>query len=314
MFRSHTLPILFGLLFGFTTTLRADSLIGINTSGTIYQVNLQTGELTEKANEEVTGVSLGATARRGAQFFYVAAPSGTSENAIFKANTRTAEITHVDLDHDLGDDEVRALFFNDNKLFGIFYNATAGTAGLYKINPKTGVTKLVIDFSSLDLEPLPGAFTKAGDSFYFIGKPESDGTQRQLVKFKQKASSVKVKDILDADGNSVRCDRLQLNEKSGAFVCLASPIATQVDVCKLTLTGRATCPTTLEGIERVAGGHTMATPNNKIYYGLMYQLGDSDSQRLLKFNARGVVKSTLTIPTILVGAHFVGPTIAAANE
>ena len=302
-------PVLIALIIAgsilCSTVASADNtLVGLNTDGTVYDINVKTGALTQKAQEALTSFSLGPITRRKGNLFYVAAPSGSSENAIFKVVVNTGAISHVDLDRSDDDDEARALFFKGSKLYGVFYNGTAGTAGVYSINPTTGATRQIVDLSTLDLEPIGGAFARIGNFFFMLAKPESDSTQRRLIRFKARSGSAKVFNVATSNGVPVLCDRLKLNYNLLNFVCLASPSTTQVDVCRLGLTGRATCVKTLSDVERLAGGHTMITPNGKAFYAFVYAPGDSSAQRLIKFNAKGIVKSTNTINTIIIGAKF----------
>jgi hypothetical protein len=277
------------------------TLVGLATDGSVYDVNKKTGALTLKANEAFTSFSLGAIARNKNDIYYVAAPSGSTENSLFTANIKSGVISHVDLDRS---DEVRALFFNGGKLYGIFYNGSAGTAGVYQIKIKTGVTKLVLDLSSLSAEPVGGAFARHGAFFYTILKPNNNQEARQLLQFKTKSGSAKVNNITTKDGSNVKCDRLKRNKTKQNFVCLASTSSSQVDIYTLGLKGKATFQNTLSNVERIAGGHTMMSPDEKTFYAFVYAPGDSNSQRLIKFTAKGVVKSTSTVSSIIIGARF----------
>lgn len=301
---SVLLPLLL-ILEVFSAEACADSsLVGLNTDGTVYSVDLATGALTEKAQEALSNFTLGGITRRNNNLYYVGTPSGSSENAIYKVAISTGVISHVDLDRAAGDDDVRTLFFHNKKLYGIFYNGTAGTAGLYRINPTTGVTRQIIDLSTFDVEPVGGAFTRLGEFFYVLVKPESNSGLRQLLRFRIKAGSVKTFDVETTNGTPVLCDRIKVNSARGNFMCLASPSTTQVDVCRLGLNGRATCLGTLTGVERIAGGHTMVTPNGRLFYAFVYAPGDSSAQRLIKFNGKGILKTTKVIDTIIIGAKF----------
>ena len=310
--------LILGLAFSLFSVLNfasADSLVGLSTDGTIYQINQSTGELTDKAFEQLSSFSLGGTTRKGGNFFYVAEPSGGGgENHIFKAKIGTGEISHVDLDRAGGDDQFRDLFFVERALYGVHYNGNTGAAGVYKINPRTGATTLKVDLSGLDAEPLPGAFSKLGDFFYILMKPDSEPKKRLLVKFKIKAGSARSKEIKAADDSDVSCERIALNQapnKPDKFICLAAPSATEVNVCKLLVSGRATCAAeVLPNIERVAGGATLFTKDNTSYQALVYELGDADTQRLIKFNAKGTVRTTSSIIAILIGAHFSGEPVS----
>ncbi len=277
-------------------------IAGLDTNGIVYQVNRKTAELTPITNEAYSAFNLGATAQKGGKLYYVVVPGGSSENALYISTLKTKSLTHIDLDRN---DSVRALFFKGNKLFGIFYDSGAGTAGLYKIAPKTGVTTLVRDLSTLDLEPLPGAITEFNGFYYLLAKPEIDSTQRRLLRFKTNGGNVRISEVLDGAGSPVRCDHLKPNASRKNFVCLASNMAqTEVSVCKLSLKGVAKCEAALANITRVGQGHTMLTPDQKNFYAFVYANGEVDNQRLIKFNAKGVIKSNLVLGTILIGAHF----------
>ncbi len=279
----------------------ADPLVGLSTSGTVQEIDFNTGALSTVVDEQITSFTLGAIARKKDVLHYVAAPSGSSENAIYTVNLKTKIISHVDLDR--GDD-ARLLFFKGKKLFVLFYNGSTGDLGLYRVAPATGVTTLVRDYSDLAVEPVGGAISQIGEFFFTIVKPGGDGSRRSLMRFQAKNKAPQLTEIVSAAGAPVLCDRLKPSAKATAFVCLASPSTMQVDVCKLTLKGKANCTATLAGIERVAGGHTLATTNGKTFYALVYALGDGNSQRLLKLNAKGVVKNTATVNNILVGIRF----------
>jgi hypothetical protein len=279
------------------------ALAALNTEGITFQVNQKTGVAVDKTNETISGFSLGGTARKGNKLYYVAEPSASDENSLYVANLTTLTLTHVDLDRD---DSVRALFFKGNKLFGILYNGDLGTAGLYRIAPTTGVTTLILDLSTLDVEPLAGAFTKFGSFYYMLTQPEIDGTQRRLLRFKTKAGSATLFEVEDNLGNPVLCEKLKPNAPKNNFVCMASAAAeTEVKVCRMTLKGKVTCLTTLTDIRRVGSGHTLLQLGNN-YYAFVYALDEEDNQRLIKFNAKGILKANLVLDTIMIGAHFAG--------
>jgi len=276
----------------------ANTLVGLTTSGVVYQIDTTTGALTQIVDSPITNFELGATARKGNVLYYVAAPSGTSENAIYSVNTTTGLAIFYDLDRN--DDHVTALFFGSGKLHGIFYNPNTGAAGVYRINPITGVTTLVVDLTALAAEPVGGAISRIGDFYYTLAKPTTD--TRQLIRFKLKAGSAKAKNILSSTGTSILCDRIKPNFKNGKFVCLASPSSTQVDVCRLGLSGVAQCVGTLTNTERLASGHTLMHSGNS-FFALVYAPGEPNNQHLLKFTPAGVTKAS---PTIASGALFVG--------
>jgi hypothetical protein len=279
------------------------SLAGLNTDGTLFTIS-STGVLTQKAAEPLTSYTLGAVARKGNNFYYIATPSGAAENALYKASLSSGVISHVDLDLATGDDSAKALFFSGKKLFGLFYNSNTGNGGIYKINQKTGATSLLVDFSSLDIEPIGGAIARQAGFYYVLGHPSSDSTVRSLVRFKLKRGSATSFAITTKAGAPVVCDRIKLNKVRQDFVCLASPSTSQVDVCRLSTKGKAKCLSTLSNVQRIAGGHTMVTPDGKNFYAFVYAPGDENSQRLIRFSAGGGVKSTQTINTIIIGARF----------
>ena len=287
------------------STYAQGAAVALDTNGAILRVDIKTGALTEKAAEALNNFILGATARNGGKFYYVGEPSGSTEKALYTVKIGTGQIGHIDLDRN---DQVRDLFFNGNKLFGIFYDGNAGTAGIYRINVKTGVTTLIIDLSTLDIEPIAGAITSYGKFYYILAKPESDSSQRRLVRFTTKtASAPQVLDVVDSTNSPVLCDKLKPNVSKKNFVCLASKNSeTQVDVCRLTLKGKATVLSTLPNILRVGGGHTMLTLNQKDYYAFVYAPGEPNNQRLIKFTAKGTIKSNLAIDGIMIGGHFAG--------
>lgn len=300
MIKSIALVLLVVLSFT-QLTYAQKTLIGLATDGSIYQVDLATGVVTLKGGEEISDFSLGGATRKRSTFYYVATPSGSSEKALYTFNINTAVLSHVDLDRN---DSVRALFLQGRRLYAVFYNGDAGTGGVYRIDPTTGVTTLIVDLDSLAIEPIGGAFAKLGRFFYLIGQPESDSTQRRLIRFKLKAGSALAKEITTTDSIPVVCDRLKVNERMQNFVCLATVSETQVDVCRLRANGIATCLNTLSDVKRLAGGHTMVTPNERIYYSFTYSPTDDNDQHLVKFNARGQVKSSVLIDPIIVGAAF----------
>ena len=71
------------------------ALIALNTSGTVYQLDPKTGALTQKADESLTTFSLGGFARSKNTVYYVAAPGGTTENAVYTFAVKTGTLTHV---------------------------------------------------------------------------------------------------------------------------------------------------------------------------------------------------------------------------
>lgn len=283
--------------------LAADGpIVGLDTNGATFEFNPKTGAATPKTNEPFNAFSLGGTARRDGKFYYVVEPSGLTDNAIYTVVLKTSAISHVALDRD---DPVRAMFFKGKKLFGVFYNGNTGLAGVYKINPVTGATTQVLDLSALDIEPITGAIAELNGFYYMLVKPEIDSTRRQLLRFKTKANSASVTEVVDASNVPVLCERLEPNFKKNNFVCMASAAAeTQVNVCKLTLKGKATCTATLPNILRIGGGHTMLSADGKSYYAFVYAPGEENNQRLIKFTSKGVIKSNLVLSTILIGAHF----------
>ncbi|RIL11374.1 MAG: hypothetical protein DCC75_02460 [Proteobacteria bacterium] len=306
-----TLPLHFNccILFAFVILSSAISplqaqgqIAGLDTNGISFQVNSRTGEFTTDTEEAYTSFSLGGTARKGNKLYYVVVPSGSTENAIYTVDLNTDTISHVDLDRS---ESVRAMFFKGRKLYGIFYDGTAGSHALYRIDPSSGATTLVLDLADLDLEPIPGAFAPFGRFYYVLAKPEADSAQRRLLRFKAKSGSAQVFEVVDSSNNPVLCDKLKPKASKNNFVCLASNAGeTQVSVCRMTLTGKATCLATLDGIERIGGGHTMLAADQKVYYAFVYAPGEPDNQRLIKFNSRGAIKSNLTLSTISIGAHF----------
>lgn len=280
------------------------SLLGLDTNGIVYDINTKTGALTKKAEEAFTSFSLGPIARRKGTLYYIATPSGASENAIYTVSTTNGTISHVDIDRSSGDDNASALFFKGKKLYAIFFNSTSGNGGVFKINPTTGVTTQIVDISDLDIDPIGGSFARIGNFFFILGKPNGDSSARRLIRFRLKAGSAKVFEVKAADNSPVLCDRIKLNKVRLDFVCLASPSTTQVSVCRLSPSGKAKCFNTLDNVERVAGGHSMMSANGKQFFAFVYAPGDSNSQRLIKFSPKGIVKSTQTISTIIIGAKF----------
>lgn len=288
------------------TAAAESSLLGYNTNGDIYQVNPASGELTLKAQDQLHSFTLGAIARKGSTLYYIAAPAGATENAIYTANTSTATVTHADLDLSDDDDNATQLFFFGNKLIGLFYNSTSGTFRALTINPTTGATTLKLDLTSLDVEPIGGSIARIGKFFYLLAKPGADGSRRQLVRFKVGSNSAKVFEVQTKGANAepVLCDRIKLIRKSLTFFCLASPSSTQVDTYRVTTAGRAVFLSTMTGIERIAGGHTLVTPNEKVFYAFVYATGETNNQRLIKLSASGQVKANVAVNTLLVGARF----------
>lgn len=275
-------------------------LVGVNTSGDISQINLTDGSLTLKAQEAVTSIDLGAVARRKGNFYYVAAPSGTTNHALFIVNLASGTISKVFLDRS---DTAKTLFFFNSKLHGIFYNGNTGDAGVYKINIKTGTTTLVVDLSSFKAEPVGGAISRSGLFFFSLLKPTE--TTRQLVRFRLRANSATVKDILAPDGKDVICDKIKNHPSLTALTCVASPSLTEVKVCKLSFKGVAKCLGTLTTLTRIGAGHTMMK-NGKKFYVFGYAPADAEQQRLVTFNAAGKELANSAIPngSIFVGARF----------
>ncbi len=275
--------------------------LGLNTSGVLYEIDSSTGALTVKVNGEIHSFTLGGFLRTNQVLYYVAAPSGATENAIFTYSIPSGTLLSViDLDRD---GEVRALFSKGRNLYGLFYDAAGGVNAIYKINPATGATTLVLDLSDLDVEPIGGAFTQLGKLYYILAKPNTDSTQRRLVSFKLKAGTAKAVEVLSPQSAPVLCDRLQAVPDGKDFVCLASPTTTQVDVCKLSAKGKAKCKGTLPGIERVGGGFTMPVPSGKKFFAVVYATGESNNQRLVQFNAKGALKASPAVATLLIGAN-----------
>lgn len=176
---------------------------------------------------------------------------------------------------------------------------------MYRINPATGVTTLILDLSDLNVDPIAGAITQYGGFLYMLVKPEIDANRRQLLKFRLKAGSAVLSEIVDRNQLPVQCDKLKTNTARKEFVCLASAAdETQVNFCRLGLTGRATCLNTLLGIERVGGGHTMLTFDESSYYAFVYVPGEPNAQHLIRFTNRGVIRSNIAADAISIGAHF----------
>lgn len=308
--KNTQLPI-FALLFSLilsvsSTALAANKLIGLDTNGIVYSIDPKSGTLTKLSEEAFTSFSLGATVNSKAKFYYVVTPSGASENALYTLDLKSNALTHIDLDRS---ESVRDLFFVKNALYGVFYNGNAGTLGVYKINPATGVTTLVLDMSDLNVEPLPGSISQLNGFNYLLVKPETDGTKRQLLRFKTRAGSAKLSsDIVTATNTLVTCDKLKPNAAKTNFVCLASVQSggtdVQVDVYQLKQNGKAAFVKTLAGLVRVGSGHTMLTSDQKTYYALGYNASDANNQRLIKFTSKGVVKTDSAVATIFIGANF----------
>ncbi len=282
------------------------TLIGYNTSGDVYQIAPVTGALTLKAQEQLHSFTLGAIARKKSTLYYIAAPGGATENAIYTVNTATAAISHVDLDLADDSDDATHLFFAGKNLIGLFYNSNTGVFRAYAINTTTGVTTLKQDLSSLDVEPIGGAISRIGKFIYILAKPQSDTSRRTLVRFKVGANTAKLFEVVTkgATPQPVLCDRIKLIRDSLTFLCLASPSTTQVDTYRVTPAGKAKFLSTLTGVDRVAGGHTLVTPNEKVFYAFVYAAGESNNQRVLKISALGQVKANVSINTFIVGARF----------
>ncbi len=279
-----------------------NALAGLDTTGAVFEIAPKTGVVTPVVEEAINGFVLGATTRHLGKFYYVAQPSGTTQNALYTAVLKTGALSHVNLDRN---DSVRALFFRKKQLYGIFYDGNLGTAGLYKIAKLTGVTTLVLDLSTLDLEPIAGAFADFRDSYYMLAKPESDSTQRRLVRFKASAKAPVVMNVVDSLGAAVLCNHFKPNAKRQSFVCLASAAGeTQVDFHRLALNGVATYVSTLPGILRVGSGHTLATLDQNRYYAFVYVPGEPDNQHFLKLSSKGAILSNVTLDRISIGAHF----------
>jgi hypothetical protein len=282
-----------------------NKLVALSTSGTIYEINQNTGESTEIAEEIISSFTLGGIARRNNILYYIATPSASTENSIYKLNIKTKVLSKVDLDRASGDDDVRALFFDGNKLFAVFYNGTAGTAGLYQVNPKTGVTALKINLSDLNYEPIGGGFERFNGFTYMLAKPETDSNARKLMRFKKTARSVKSFDVKDAGGNPVLCERIATIANGSKLVCLASAdSSTQVRYCNLKFNGLANCLSVLSDIKRVAGGHTFTTTDGRNFFAFVYDNIDENNNRLLKINKFGVISENRELDGIFVGARF----------
>lgn len=286
----------------------AQGAVGLlDTNGTIFQLDHRTGVMTTRAESILSGYNLGATTRRGDKFYFVSEPEGSDENAIFTVSLKTGAISYVDLDRA---EDVRALFFKGTKLFGIFYDGTSGFAGLYRIAPSTGVTTFVLDLATLDIDPIPGAITQIGSWYYMLVRPEIDSSRRQILRFKPRAGSTSLTEVTDGNLSPVRCDKIQPNKAGTKLVCLASDSEeTTVNVCRLAFNGTATCLTTLAGILRVGGGHTLLGPYNNKYYAFVYAPGEPDNQRFIQFTANGTLRANTTLDTISIGAHFSSPYI-----
>lgn len=276
---------------------------GLDVNGAFYNINQKNGEIAWKGESPLNAFELGATARSANDLYYVAQPSGTTQNTLYKASLKSGTITQTALD--LGD-PVRAMFFKGKKLFAIFHNGTTGTTGLYQINTKTGSTKLILDLAELNIEPIPGAITQSGNFYYLLGKPETDYSKRVLIKFKAKAgSAVTTTEIVDSSAAPVLCDKIKINPSKKNFVCLASNSdETEVQVCKVTANGVATCSGAISGILRIGSGHTLLSRDGKIFYAFGYAPDEPDNQRLIKFNSKGVIKGNGVVSTIIIGAHF----------
>jgi hypothetical protein len=289
------------------------TLLGVSTDGTVYQIDTKSGTLTSVGGEQVHNFNLGGIARNPKYLYYIAAPSGSTENSIYTLNLKTNVFSHIDLNRPSGDDDVRVMFLKGNKLYAIFYNGNLGTAGLFQINPNTGAVTPVVDLSSLNVEPITGAFTTDGTFYYVLVKPETDSTKRQIMKFQINNKVPTFIDVLAKDGTSVLCDRFKLSAKSGSFVCLASITSSSVAACKVSTKGLTTCGAPITNIERLAGGHTMLSPDGTKYYAIVYELGDQNSQRLIQITSKGGIKSKATINSILVGAQFSTDSVPLLN-
>lgn len=301
IFRSIYLTLFINMIF-LGAAHAQGAIAALDTNGAVLQVDTATGTLSVKATAELDGYVLGGTARRAGKFYFVAQPDNSSQNALFSVVLSSGASSQVALDRN---DDVRALFFVGKKLFGVFYNGNEGSAGVYRINLTTGITTQVLDLSALDIEPIAGAFAKLNEFYYMLAKPESDSGQRRLLKFKPKAGSAKLFDVVDGSAAPVLCNKLKPNLAKNNFVCLAEANSeTQVNVCKLSQKGKATVLSTLPEVRRVGSGHTMLTRNGLVYYAFVYHPEEENNQRLIKFTAKGVVKSNTPINGIAIGAHF----------
>lgn len=300
--RSLLVATLLSLLSLPNGALAQGSATGLDTNGITFDIDPKTGTLTTLTEESFANFSLGGTTRTRDTFHYVVSPAGSQENAIYTVDLKTKTVGHVDLDRS---DAVRALLTQGKKLFGIFYDGNAGTSGIYRIDPATGVTSLVLDLSELDVEPIAGAITQVGKFFYALVKPETDSGRRQILKFKLKAGSASLVDVVDAQGAPVLCDKFKPAKSEKSFVCLAQAASeTQVNVCKVQLNGRAKVLNVLPSVERVGSGHTMMTADRKSFYAFVYAPNEPNNQHFVKFTPKGVVKSDVPLSTISIGAHF----------
>jgi len=193
--------------------------LALDTNGISFEVNHSNGDITKKSEESLSNFNLGATVRSGNRLLYVAAHEGGSEPGLHIADTKRGTISHVDLDRD---DPVRALFFDKNKLYGIFYNGNVGTVGIYRINQKSGATTLVLDLSDLDLEPIPGTVSSFGNYFYMLARPEVASQERRLIRFRTKSGTAKGVPEVDGNGAVVQCDKVQPNASWKGFMCMSS--------------------------------------------------------------------------------------------
>lgn len=287
-----------------STAFAKPDVVGVSTSGLIYRIDLKTGDLQDLGGEQIHNFNLGGIVRDKNTLQYIAVPSGSDANALYTADLKKGTLTHAGLGKVAGADDVRVMIKKGKKLFGIIYDGNAGAHGLYKIDAKTGSPILVADYSALNVEPIPGNITFLDSYYYTLVKPETDPTKRQLMKFRLNSKAPTLIDVVAADGASVPCDKVKVINKSKEFICLASISNERVDACKISLKGVTTCTKTLENVVRIAGGHTLMSFDGRKFYALVYQVGDENSQHLIEFNAKTGIKSSLAIPSVLIGAQL----------
>lgn len=264
--------------------------------------------MTKVAEEAITNFDAGAI-RNGNTFLYPAAPSGTSEVALFKVNLKSGVISHTDLDRS---DHVAVLFSYNKRTYAVFYDSTLGTRGLYKINNKTGATKLVLDLASLPGDPVPGAFARQKDDLFLLFRDNSDTYLRHIFRFTFNEKGTKAKGkakLIKTSANApVTCDKIKsypLNDSGTAkFFCVASPVSGGVTPCSLNRGGIAKCEDAIPDIERAGFGHTLVT-DGRLFYFFGYAHGET-SQRLIQVKKNLKIFGTpqLSTQSLIVNARI----------
>lgn len=300
-----------------TPALSQNNIAGVATDGSIYLIDPKTAVTTKVAESALTTFEAGAI-RQNNTFYYVGAPSGTTENALFKADLKTGTISFVDLDRS---DHVAVLFHRGKQFFAIFYDGTLGTRGLYQINKLTGATTLVQDLTSVfPGDPVLGAFARQRDKFLVLARDNSNSATRHLATIRLTRSgkratiqTVRIQSNSSGTTADVSCDKIKsfalAAPKVGKtkLMCIAALDTTSVAPCLLNLNGTAKCAAAVSGIERTASGHTLVT-DGKAFYFFGYAHGES-VQRLVQIDRKlGVVGIPLLSSQALIVNARMGKT------